>query len=124
MHEIRRTGSRLATQNIYAGYSIRTWLVMEPRGRKLIVRHRFEARNLDGKSIWDVPDSWGVYILRDRKFNVSFVGSTPALRTKLFRHFQTQDIPDATYFECYQVENERDAIELLEEIKRGKRVVS
>jgi hypothetical protein len=90
------------------------------RGRNLSVRHRFEARNLDGKSIWDVPDSWGVYILRDRKFNVSYVGSTPALRTKLHQHLQSQDIPEAKYFECYQVENERDAVELLDEIRKTR----
>jgi len=94
------------------------------RGRKLAVRHRFEARNLDGKSIWDVPDSWGVYILRDRKFNVSYVGSTPTLRTKLYQHFQSRDIPEAKYFECYQVENERDAIELLKEMKTTRDVVA
>ncbi len=87
------------------------------------IRHRFEARNLDGKSIWDVPDSWGVYILRDRKFNVSYVGSTPTLRTKLYHHFQSRDIPEAKYFECYQVENERDAIELLNEMKKTRNVV-
>ncbi|MFQ6106561.1 MAG: GIY-YIG nuclease family protein [Thermoplasmata archaeon] len=97
---------------------------MESRGRNLVVRHRFEARNLDGKAIWDVPDSWGVYVLRDRKFNVSYVGSTPNLRTRLYRHFQSRDIPDAKYFECYQVESEKDALELLEEIKKTKRAVA
>ncbi|MFQ6128373.1 MAG: GIY-YIG nuclease family protein [Thermoplasmata archaeon] len=90
----------------------------------MVIRHRFEARNFDGKSIWDVPDSWGVYILLDKSFNVSYVGCTPTLRTKLYQHYQSKDIPDAKYFECYQVESERDATELLDEIKKTKKAVA
>lgn len=90
----------------------------------MVIQHRFEARNLDGKAIWDVPDSWGVYILRDRSFKVSYVGSTPSLRTRLYEHFQSRDIPDAKYFECYQVESEKDALELLNEMKRTRKVVA
>ena len=69
------------------------------------------------KNIYEAPDATGVYILReaDQELENGYIGRSREprrLRERLLEHWRTKDIPNITFFEWYQTDNERNAREV------------
>jgi len=63
------------------------------------------------KNIDTISDLAGVILFRNASKQVIFIGIAPAgqLYDRLLQHFHASDIPNVTYFECFQMASEEEA---------------
>lgn len=66
--------------------------------KKYWFRKRFKWEDIDS-----IPNCVGVYELINSRNSVIYVGKTSSLRQRLFQHYYSKDIPDVTFFRCYQI---------------------
>ena len=79
-----------------------------------------KPRNLNKTNLREVPAQSGIYVIRNRKGDVQWVGKAGAgrLRERLLEHFNQKDVPGAELFQFRPTTSDREAVALEKRYKK------
>jgi len=78
-------------------------------------------QKLDKSHLDSVPDKPGVYVIRNKKGDVQYVGMSKQLKTRIAQHADQKDVPGASSVQTRTTRSEKRAQRLEEDyIKRYK----
>lgn len=77
-------------------------------------------RRLNKTNVEEAPEQSAIYVIRNRKGDVQWVGKAGAgrLRTRLLEHFSQKDIPGAELFQFRRTTSNEEAVALEKRYKK------